>query len=134
MTNNLKNSNIFFRIIAKLIDFIILLILWNTFSDPGLLAGILYLLISDGLFKGKSLGKKFMRLKVINLESKKTGDFRDSVVRNLILALSLFFLKIPFIGWIIVFIVYTLEFIIILGDSDSRRLGDYLAKTSVIEE
>lgn len=134
MTNNKVISHIFFRMIAKLIDLIIVLIIWNIFSNPGLLAGILYLLISDGLFKGKSIGKKFMRLKVINSENKVPGDFRDSVSRNFLLSLSLFFLKIPIIGWIIFFIVYALEFIIIIGDSESRRLGDYLAKTSVIEE
>lgn len=134
MPDKIKISNIFFRIIGKSIDLIIVLIIWNIFSDPGLLAGVLYLLISDGLFKGKSIGKKFMRLKVINLENKAPADFRASVIRNLLLSISLFLLKIPIIGWMIFLIVYAIEFIIIIGDSEARRLGDYLAKTSVIEE
>ncbi len=134
MTNNTKISNIFFRAIGKSIDLLIVLIIWNIFSDPGLLVGSLYLLISDGLLKGKSIGKKIMRLKVINLENKSPADFRDSVIRNLLLSISVLLLKIPIIGWMIFLIVYAIEFIIIIGDSESRRLGDYLAKTVVIEE
>lgn len=134
MTNNAKISNIFFRAIGKLIDLVIVLIIWNIFSNPGLLVGSLYLLISDGLFKGKSIGKKIMRLKVINLENRNPADFRDSVIRNLLLSISVLLLKIPIIGWMIFFIVYAIEFIIIIGDSESRRVGDYLAKTVVIEE
>lgn len=134
MTNTFKKGSILFRSIAKLIDFIIVLFIWSIFSDAGLLAGILYLLISDGVFKGKSIGKKLMGLKVINTEKEKAVDFRDSIMRNLIVALSLFFFKIPLIGWLLFFIVYAFEFILIIGDSESKRLGDYLAKTYVIDD
>lgn len=129
-----STAHVFFRVIAKSIDLMIFAFLWNILSNPGLLLGILYLLISDGVFKGKSIGKKLMRIKVINYETGKPGDFRDSVLRNILLATSLFLLKLPIIGWLLVLSVYVLEFLIIIGDNESKRLGDYLAKTAVIEE
>lgn len=129
-----STAHVFFRVIAKSIDLMIFAFLWNILSNPGLLLGILYLLISDGVFKGKSIGKKLMRIRVINYETGKPGDFRDSVLRNILLATSLFLLKIPIIGWLLVLSVYVLEFLIIIGDNESKRLGDYLAKTAVIEE
>ncbi|MCS7214677.1 MAG: RDD family protein [Thermodesulfovibrio sp.] len=135
MTNNqYKHGTIFFRVLAKLIDLIIVTILWKIFHHAGIFLGIFYLLISDGLLKGCSIGKKFLRLKVINIDRQRSADFRDSIVRNLFIAFSLFFLLIPIIGWLICMAIFVFEFIIIIGDSDNRRLGDYLAKTSVIEE
>ncbi len=135
MANNQpQNSTIFFRGVAKLIDLIIVIVLWKAFHEAGIFLGIFYLLISDGLFKGCSIGKKFLRLKVINIERQRNADFRDSITRNLLIAFSLFFLLIPIIGWLICITIFVFEFIIIIGDPENRRLGDYLAKTSVIEE
>lgn len=134
MTNKSHNSNILFRLIAKLIDLMLVFILWEIFSKAGLLLGVLYFLLSDGLLKGKSIGKFFLRLKVINTAKNTSADFRDSIVRNLSLAIALLFLKIPIIGVLIFIIVFAFELILIIGDSDSKRLGDYLANTSVIEE
>lgn len=129
-----KYSNIFFRGIAKFIDFIIVVVLWKTFPESGIFIGIFYLLISDGLFNGRSIGKKFLRLKVINIDRQSNADFRDSIVRNLPLAFPLFFVLIPIVGWLIFFLIFAFEFILMVGDSEAKRFGDYLAKTSVIEE
>ncbi|HHW20594.1 RDD family protein [Thermodesulfovibrio thiophilus] len=129
-----KYSNIFFRGIAKFIDFIIVVVLWKTFPGSGIFIGIFYLLISDGLFNGRSIGKKFLRLKVINIDRQSNADFRDSIVRNLPLAFPLFFVLIPIVGWLIFFLIFAFEFILMVGDSEAKRFGDYLAKTSVIEE
>lgn len=129
-----KYSNIFFRGIAKFIDFIIVVVLWKTFPESGIFIGIFYLLISDGLFNGRSIGKKFLRLKVINIDRQSNADFRDSIVRNLPLACPLFFVLIPIVGWLIFFLIFAFEFILMVGDSEAKRFGDYLAKTSVIEE
>lgn len=129
-----KNSNIFLRSLAKLIDLIIVATLWKAFHEAGILIGIFYLLISDGIFQGSSIGKKFLRLKAININKDTPADFRDSIIRNITVAFSLLFLLIPIIGWVISAAVFVLEFILIVGDSDKRRLGDYLANTLVIEE
>lgn len=135
MVNNQRHSSIIlFRGIAKLIDLFIVIFFWKAFNEAGMFLGIFYLLISDGLFKGCSVGKKFLRLKAINIERKLYADFRDSIIRNLLIALSLFFLLIPIVGWLICIIIFVSEFIILIGDGENRRLGDHLAKTSVIEE
>ncbi|WP_353683415.1 RDD family protein [Thermodesulfovibrio sp. 3907-1M] len=134
INNQSKYGNIFFRGIAKLIDLLLILVLWKFFHEGGFFTGIFYLLISDGLFKGCSIGKKFLRLKVINIERQSKADFRDSIIRNLPLALAAFFLLIPILGWLICIALFAFEFTLIVGDPDARRLGDYLAKTSVIEE
>jgi len=109
-------------------------VLWKTFPESGIFIGIFYLLISDGLFNGRSIGKKFLRLKVINIDRQSNADFRDSIIRNLPLAFPLFFLLIPIVGWLIFFLIFAFEFILMVGDSEAKRFGDYLAKTSVIEE
>jgi uncharacterized RDD family membrane protein YckC len=130
----LKYSNVFLRVIAKLIDLIVVLIFLKLFSDAGIYIGIFYFLISDGILKGKSIGKKFLRLKVISTERNTFGDFRDSILRNLFIGLSLFFLMIPFVGWIFTLVIFGIEFILMVGSPEGKRLGDFISKTLVIEE
>lgn len=134
MTNKSSWNIIFFRGLAKFIDLIIVIVFWKIFPQAGLFIGIFYLLISDGIFKGSSVGKKFLRLKVLNSQKNYPADFRDSIIRNLPLGISLFFLMIPLIGIVIFFLIMTFEFFIIIGDSEGKRVGDYLANTEVVEE
>lgn len=70
-----NNQHILFRGSAKLIDLMLILVVWKLLPQAEIFIGILYLLIGDGLFKDCSI-----------------------------------------------------------GDSERKRLGDYLAKTLVIEE
>ncbi len=134
MANRLNWSILFFRGLAKLIDLIIVVVLWKMLSQAGLFIGIFYILISDGMFKGKSIGKNFLRIKVVNFKRESNADFRDSIIRNLLLGLSLFFLLIPILGWLICLLVILFEFILMVGDSEGKRLGDFFANTYVIEE
>lgn len=134
MEKILKQGDLIFRFLAKLIDLLIVLALTNLFAQAGIYIGIFYLLISDGFFKGRSIGKKLLRLKVINLQRNTHADFRDSILRNFILALSLFLILIPFIGWIILFIIFAFEFILMIGNPEGKRLGDLISKTMVVEE
>ncbi len=134
MEKILKQGNLIFRFLAKLVDLLIVLALTNLFAQAGIYIGIFYLLIADGLFKGRSIGKKLLRLKVINLQRNTHADFRDSIMRNFILGLSLFFILIPFIGWIILFIIFAFEFILVIGNPEGKRLGDLISNTIVVEE
>ncbi len=134
MEKILKQGDLIFRFLAKLIDLLIVLALTNLFAQAGIYIGIFYLLIADGFFKGRSIGKKLLRLKVINLQRNTHADFRDSILRNFILALSLFLILIPFIGWIILFIIFAFEFILMIGNPEGKRLGDLISKTMVVEE
>jgi uncharacterized RDD family membrane protein YckC len=126
-------ANLMLRAIAKAVDFIVVAVLFKIVPQVGYLTGLLYILISDGLFEGRSVGKKVLRLKVIALSTGNPGTFKDSIVRNAILAGALLLFKIPLVGWAFLLLILTLEFLLIVGNKDGMRLGDDLANTKVIE-
>lgn len=133
------------RIIARTIDFIIVAALYEVIPRVGFFAGLTYLLIADGLFEGRSVGKKLIGLRVIiyNKADKVTAcSFKESIYRNFPFAVGFMVFGIfnimPLIGWIFSFIaaavVVLFESLILLGSEKGMRLGDELAKTHVIEE
>lgn len=126
-------ANLVLRVIAKAVDFIVVAVLFKIVPQVGYLTGLLYLLISDGLFEGRSVGKKVLRLRVISLSTGNPGTFRDSIVRNSLLAGGLVLLKIPLVGWVFLLLVLVLEFLLIIGNKEGMRLGDDLADTKVLE-
>ena len=77
-------------------------------------AAALYFLLSDGLPKGQSLGKKLLGISVIDSVTGKSCSFPQSFFRNLLT---------PIIGMI--------DAVFIL-DKRRQRLGDKLAKTIVV--
>ncbi|MCL5062113.1 MAG: RDD family protein [Nitrospiraceae bacterium] len=133
MPEDSVKASLLLRVIAKMLDFIIMAAAAKTLPQVGYLAGIIYLLISDGLFDGRSLGKKILRLKVISLSTGSSGTFRDSILRNTTLAVALLLYKIPLVGWLFVIVIIALEFLLMLGNKDGMRLGDDIANTEVIE-
>ncbi len=133
MPGDTAKASILLRVIAKLVDFIFIAVAIKTVSQVGYFAGLVYLLISDGLFDGRSLGKKIIRLRVISPETGTQATFRDSMVRNITVAFSLLLYKIPLLGWAFMLLVLVLEFLLMLGNEAGLRLGDNLANTKVIE-
>jgi hypothetical protein len=133
------------RIIAKTIDFIIVAALYEIIPRVGFFAGLTYLLIADGLFEGRSAGKKLIGLRVIiysNTDKVTACSFKESILRNFPFAVGFIVFGIlnlmPLIGWIFSFIavvvVVLFECLILLGSEKGMRLGDELAKTHVVEE
>jgi len=133
------------RIIARTIDFIIVAALYEVIPKVGFFAGLTYLLIADGLFEGRSVGKKLIGLRVIiynNADKVTACSFKESIYRNFPFAVGFMVFGIfnimPLIGWIFSFIaaavVVLFESLILLGSEKGMRLGDELAKTHVIEE
>ena len=133
------------RIIARAIDFIIVAALYEAIPRIGFFAGLTYLLIADGLFEGRSVGKKLIGLRVIIYNKTETitaCSFKESILRNIPFAAGFvvfgIFNMMPIIGWIFSFItvaiVVLFEGLILLGSEKGMRLGDELAKTYVIEE
>ena len=120
------------RVLAKILDFIIIAAAAEIIPKAGFFAGLVYLLIGDGLFAGRSLGKKLIGLRVISADTEKPCTFRESIFRNSIFAIGYLLYKVPWIGWIFIVILLFLEFIILLGSKDGMRLGDEIAKTKVI--
>ncbi len=122
------------RITAKAIDFIIIGALLETIPRVGYFAGLAYLLIGDGLFEGRSIGKRLIRLKVVLYETKKICSFRESVIRNFIFAAGYILMAIPLIGFIFPILILFFESLLMIGNDKGMRFGDELAKTQVIEE
>ena len=132
MSEKFTSADLLLRIIAKILDFIIIVAVTEVVPKAGFFAGLAYLLIGDGLFDGRSLGKKLIGLKVISADTNKPCSFKDSILRNSTFAIGYLLYKIPWFGWIFIVIVSVFEFIILLGSKERMRLGDEIAKTKVV--
>jgi len=130
-----NKAGLLLRTVAKFLDFIIIFAaLENDFiPKAGFFAGLTYLLIGDGFFNGRSLGKKLLGLRVVSADTQSPCTFRSSILRNSTLGIGLLFIKIPWFGWMVLAIIAGLEFIMLLGSSQGMRIGDELAGTIVVE-
>lgn len=140
-----RDAGLFNRIVARTIDFIFVVALYEIIPAVGYFAGLVYLLIADGLFEGRSIGKKLIGLKVIvKSDSGETEpcSYRESVFRNFPFAIAFILFgilkAIPLIGWLLSFVILAgvliFESLVMLGSEQGMRLGDELAKTRVVEE
>ncbi|MEJ2254663.1 MAG: RDD family protein [Nitrospirota bacterium] len=127
-----RRASLLLRVVAKSIDFVMILAAMEALPRAGWLAGLGYLLISDGLSEGKSVGKRLTGLRVLS-HSGGPCTIRDSILRNCTLGAGVLLVKVPFVGGIVLVGVIVLEFIILLGSRDGARLGDEIARTSVVE-
>jgi len=132
MSGEFKRAGLLLRAIAKTLDFIIIAAVGEVIPKAGFFAGLAYLLIGDGLFDGRSLGKKLIGLRVVSADTNEPCSFRDSILRNSIFGIGYLLYLIPWLGWIFILIVIVFEFIVLLGSKDGMRLGDEIAKTKVV--
>jgi len=127
-----KRASLIVRFLGKAIDGIIVLILLELLKTPGFLAGLLYILIADGLFEGRSIGKYLTHLRVIR-EDGSPGRARESVIRNSPLFFAMLVSKIPILGPILGALIIVFELIMVIGSPGGKRFGDELARTEVVE-
>jgi len=128
------------RIVAFLIDLVIYVALWVFFyfnvhlGDylSWLLASV-YILVKDGLFSGQSVGKLVLRLKVVHEEEEKPASLVASVERNAILVIPNLLRFIPFLGSLLLVLVFGWETYLIFTHPDGLRWGDQFARTRVVE-
>ena len=129
------------RVIARSIDLLIAGALLELIPVAGYFAGLLYILIADGLFEGRSAGKKIIGLKVILPDTSAVCTYKESIIRNAPLAVGFMLYGIlriiPFLGWVLSAVVtiaiMSLEGLIILGNDKGMRFGDEIAKTIVVD-
>jgi len=133
MSEEFKRAPLLLRTIAKILDFIIIAAAAEIVPKAGFFAGLAYLLIGDGLFEGRSLGKKLIGLRVVSADTNTPCTFRDSILRNSTLGIGFFFYKVLWFGWIFIVLISVFELIILIGSRDGMRFGDEIAKTIVIE-
>lgn len=127
------------RFLAKFIDFLIIGALAITVKAPiGSLAALTYSLVADGFLDGRSLGKKLTGLRVINLKTKLPCNFKDSILRNIPIGLTVFFALVPILGWILLFtvglVIILFESYLICSDEGGIRIGDIFADTQVVDQ
>ena len=126
------------RITARVVDLLVAWALTLVLPPPpvGVLGGILYLSVADGVQRGQSLGKMAFGLEVI-LPNGEPCTLKASIFRNLPFSLGLLFAVIPFIGWILlvfaVIPILLLELWLVVIDDQGERLGDRISGTLVVE-
>jgi len=133
MSEEQRSAGLLLRSAAKILDFILIAAVIEIIPRAGFYAGLAYLLLGDGFFEGRSIGKKLIKLQVRSIKADAPCTFRDSILRNGTFALGYIFWLVPWIGWIFLILVSVLEFTLILGSKDGMRLGDEIASTVVIE-
>lgn len=131
---------IFQRVIAKIIDLIICGALFQLLAVQGGIVGLFYLLFSDGIVGGASVGKRLSGMKTVR-PGGQNADFLRSAERNFLLVLAVtpapFVWMPPFGGVffalaVVGFGVVLLEFLFALFSPGGRRIGDYIAGTTVV--
>jgi len=124
------------RFIAKVIDLGLVAMGAIFYYPMGLILGVIYLAVSDSLYDGQSIGKRFMGFGVVSLVDGSPCSLKQSFIRNLPFTLPGFFLIFPFWGWIFAGVfalpLALLECYFLLNKKSPHRLGDLLADTTVI--
>jgi uncharacterized RDD family membrane protein YckC len=124
------------RFIAKGIDIGLVTIGAICYYPMGLILGIVYMAISDSLYDGQSIGKRFMGFGVVSLVDGSPCSTWQSFIRNLPFTVPLFFLIFPiWWGWVISAIFalsLTAMEVYLLYKGAHHRLGDIMADTTVI--
>jgi uncharacterized RDD family membrane protein YckC len=131
----LQRADLTTRVIAGLVDLLLIIGLARLPDVIGFLSAAGYILIRDGLFDRRSIGKKLIGLRVLSLEeSQPAATYRDSIIRNVPIVLAYFFFLIPYAGWILCPLTLGIEGLTALGDRAGMRIGDLLARTQVVSE
>jgi uncharacterized RDD family membrane protein YckC len=126
------------RASAKFIDVAFALILASVISPIGPAIGFVYSLIADGLMDGRSIGKRLVGIKVIDITTNKPCSIHKSILRNIPFGFALLMFIVPVIGlFLFIFIglsVVGVETYFLYTDLGSMRIGDTLADTIVIKK
>src|SRR5690606_25887055 len=125
-----------YRVMAKVIDLSLVLIGGYFYYPMGLILGNIYLCVSDSLYDGQSIGKRFMGFGVVSLIDGSPCTAWQSFIRNLPFTVPLFFLVFPFWGWIFSAVfalpLAAMEVYFLFKKNSAHRLGDIMADTTVI--
>jgi uncharacterized RDD family membrane protein YckC len=119
------------RFVARIIDLLLAVALAQVVAPVGFFAGMTYVLIADGVAQGRSLGKGLIGLRVVSADGQPAG-LRESILRNLSMAVGYLMFAVPWIGWLLAGAVMVFEGLLVMGNERGRRLGDDLANTQVI--
>ena len=141
MTQQGARARVSHRVIAKMIDLAIMMVLAAVVTYPaGPVLGFFYSLAADGLnfgpFHGQSIGKKLLGLQVRHIRLDRPAQLRESIMRNAPVGVVTFFSIIPVWGWVILVLLgvplMMMEVYLMLSVGTGHRLGDVMGDTEVI--
>ncbi|NDD92915.1 hypothetical protein EBZ37_12620 [bacterium] len=130
------------RVVAKAIDMVVIVTLAVFIWYPlGPFMAIFYSLFADGIgrfgFRGQSIGKRLVGLRVLRTSDGQPARWKDSALRNLPGAVATFFAIIPLWGWVIFVLVgvplAVMEVFLMFRLDNENRLGDVMADTRVVD-
>jgi uncharacterized RDD family membrane protein YckC len=122
------------RAVAGFIDLLLVIGMARLPDVMGFLAVTGYILVRDGLFHAQSVGKKVIGLRVaLTDDPGKAGSFRESIIRNVPLAVAYLLFLVPYAGWLLGPLALGVEFLTAMGDERGMRIGDILARTYTVQ-
>jgi uncharacterized RDD family membrane protein YckC len=142
LQNHQLKVSVLNRVLSKIIDIVIIVAMAAILPYPlGPLLGFLYSLFADGLnygpFKGQSIGKRLLGLRVRSRIRNQPANFKESALRNAPVGVATFFAIIPVWGWVILALIgiplMLMEIYLMLSVDTGHRLGDVMGDTEVIE-
>ena len=132
---SLQRADLTTRAVAGFVDLLIIIGLARLPDVLGFLFASGYILIRDGLFDRRSIGKKLIGLRVTaSDEAAPEATYRESIIRNAPFAVAYLLFLIPYAGWVLGPVTVGLECLAALGDERGMRIGDLLARTVVIPD
>jgi uncharacterized RDD family membrane protein YckC len=130
----MQKTDLTTRTVAGFIDLLIVIGLARLPDVIGYLAAIGYILVRDGLFSQQSAGKRIFGLRVVSADDPgRALSFRESIIRNMPLAIAFLLFRVPYAGWILCPLVLVVEALAALGDERGMRIGDLLARTCAVQ-
>ena len=130
----MRKADLTSRAVAGFVDLLLIIGLARLPDVLGFLSVVGYLLVRDGLFQGRSPGKKLIGLSVAAENVPEgTPAYRESIIRNAPFAAAYILFLIPYAGWVLGPLALGMECLIAVGDDQGMRLGDMLARTRVVQ-
>ncbi len=130
----MRKADLTTRAVAGFIDLLIVIGLHRLPDILGFLSAAGYLLVRDGLFEGRSAGKKLVGLRVVSADDEgRPCGYRESIIRNVTLAAAYLLFIIPYAGWILGPLALAVECLTAAGDEQGMRIGDMLARTQTVQ-
>jgi uncharacterized RDD family membrane protein YckC len=130
----MQKTDVTTRTVAAFIDLLIVIGLARLPDVIGFLAATGYILVRDGLFDHQSVGKKVIGLRVESAdEPGRAISFRESIIRNMPLAVAFLLFRVPYAGWMLGPLVLGVEALAVIGDERGMRIGDLLARTCAVQ-
>jgi uncharacterized RDD family membrane protein YckC len=128
----LQKADLTTRVIAGLVDLLLVIGLARLPDVLGFLSAGGYILVRDGLFDGRSIGKKLIGLRILATEGSAPAPiFRESIIRNVSLFVVYVLFLVPYAGWVLGPLALGVEGLTAIGDEHGMRIGDMLARTRV---